>query len=262
MMSSVKVPRHRKTGEWIEEEGWYVYRERTTRPFGQIKPEATRMLFRGSAALATTHEWNGETLHVRTIGMEGLVSLEDGYLTTRMRFDFWSPANFFPLIKSKVLSEVGAATWEAAGANAFATKDVFIIHGHDDGAREQLRDWLEKLGLCPIVLTEKSDAGLTVIEKLEHYATTCAFAIAIVTPDPNITCHDTAGEIARARPNVLLEIGWFMARLGRARVVLLSHLKMPEIGSDLDGLLALYYDRNVFEVAPQLSLRLREAGLL
>ena len=83
MMPSVKVPRHKKTGEWVEEEGWYVYRERTTRPFGQIKPEATRMLFRGSAALATTHQWNGETLHVRTIGMEGLVSLEDGYLTMR-----------------------------------------------------------------------------------------------------------------------------------------------------------------------------------
>jgi predicted nucleotide-binding protein len=205
--------------------------------------------------------WRGETLHVRTLGIEGLVSLEDGYLTTRMRFEFWSPANFFPLFKSKVLSEVGAATWEAAGANAFATKDVFIIHGHDDVVREQLRDWLEKLGLCPVVLSEKSDAGLTVIEKLEHYAMTCAFAIAIVTPDTSITCQIGADKIWRPRPNVLLEVGWFMARLGRARVVLLSQAEKMEI-SDLDGLIFLRYERTPFEVAPQLSQRLRDAGLL
>jgi predicted nucleotide-binding protein len=91
---------------------------------------------------------------------------------------------------------------------------------------------------------------------------TCAFAIAIVTPDPNITAEGTANQIWRARPNVLLEIGWFMARLGRARVVLLSQVEKPDIGSDLEGLLSLRYDRSVFEVSPQLSLRLREAGLL
>ena len=259
MILFVKMSLRVKTGEWNEEDGWWVYRERTTRPFGQIKPEATRMLFRGSAAIFTTHEWRGETLHVRTPGIEALVNLEDGYLTARLRFDFWSPANFLPLFKSKVLAEVGAATWEAAGANAFATKDVFIIHGHDDLAREELRDWLERLGLRPIVLKEKSDAGLTVIEKLEHYAMTCAFAIAIVTPDPIIAA---ASQTWRARPNVLLEIGWFMARLGRPRVVLLSQVEKPDIGSDLEGILSLCYHGSIFEVSPQLSLRLREAGLL
>jgi predicted nucleotide-binding protein len=43
--------------------------------------------------------------------------------------------------------------------------------------------------------------GMTVIEKLEYYGESCAFAIVLVTPD------DLMGIAARARQNVVLELG-------------------------------------------------------
>jgi predicted nucleotide-binding protein len=76
------------------------------------------------------------------------------------------------------------------------------------------------------------------VEKFEYYANRCSFALALMTPDDTLAGPDGTSAIWRARPNVILEIGWFMARLGRTRVMLLS------------------------QGAPQLSGRLREAGLL
>ncbi|MFN0172420.1 MAG: TIR domain-containing protein, partial [Bryobacteraceae bacterium] len=63
------------------------------------------------------------------------------------------------------------------------------------------------------------------------------------------------------RQNVLIEIGWFMARLGRPQNMLLSHGKI-EIPSDFGGILYLKSQDNVMELAPQIAARLRETGLI
>ena len=251
---------HVRESQWCNEDGWLVWRERTTKPFGHIKVEATRALFRGLSAFFTTHEWRGQVLYVRSFGCEATVRVEKGFLTTKIRFDLWGPANFVPYLKSKVLSEVGAATTEVAGANFVESKDVFIIHGHNESARTQLKLLLQSLGLNPIVLGDQSDGGLTIIEKFEYYANSCSFAFAIMTPDDAISAANGA-DLWQARPNVLLEIGWFMARLGRDRVILLCQGKL-EIPSDLQGILYLPFRDSVTEASPQLSHRLRDAGFL
>jgi hypothetical protein len=43
-----------REGAWYRDRDWYVCRERTTKPFGHIKIEATRALFRGLAGFFTT----------------------------------------------------------------------------------------------------------------------------------------------------------------------------------------------------------------
>jgi predicted nucleotide-binding protein len=248
-------------GQWHRDGEWYVWRERTTRPFAHIRIEATRVLFRGLAALFTVHEWRGQVLEVRGVGCNGEVRLEGGFLSTRVRFDIWGPATLMPFLKSKILSEVASATVDVAGGNFFGSKDVFIIHGHSEEARAQLKLLLKGLGLNPIVLNEQSDGGMTIIEKFEYYANICSFAFALMTPDDVIAGSAAEGAIWRARPNVILELGWFMARLGRTRVMILSKGEL-EIPSDLQGLLYLPFTDSVMEVAPQLSIRLREAGLM
>src|SRR5437764_7407608 len=49
-------------------------------------------------------------------------------------------------------------------------KKVFIVHGHDEGARESVARFLEKLGISPIILHEMASGGRTVIEKLERHS--------------------------------------------------------------------------------------------
>ena len=50
------------------------------------------------------------------------------------------------------------------------SKKVFVVHGHDDGLKETVARFLQKLGLEPIILHEQADQGRTIIEKFEHYS--------------------------------------------------------------------------------------------
>jgi Predicted nucleotide-binding protein containing TIR-like domain len=124
---------------------------------------------------------------------------------------------------------------------------VFIVHGHSEAKRRELKDFLKnELNLDPIVLMDEPDEGsTTIIEKFERYAPTCAYAIVILTPDDLI---DKNGETyLQARPNVLIELGWFMAHLGRNKVLLLvqGDSKIP---SDLSGILTKRFNRDVSEI--------------
>jgi predicted nucleotide-binding protein len=49
------------------------------------------------------------------------------------------------------------------------SRKVFIVHGHDDGARESVARFLEKMGFEPIILHEQANQGRTVIEKVEAH---------------------------------------------------------------------------------------------
>jgi predicted nucleotide-binding protein len=114
-------------------------------------------------------------------------------------------------------------------------KKVFVVHGRDEAARDQVARFVTKLGLEPIILSEQPDGGQTVIEKFEAYAGTVGFAIVLLTPD------DVGGlgggsdpQRPRARQNVILELGWFYGRIGRANVCAL-HKGNVELPSDFVG---------------------------
>lgn len=247
-------------GRWFRDGEWYVWRERTTKPFSHIRIEATRTLFRGLAGLFTIHKWEGQTLEITGVGCSGDVRLEGDFLTTRVRFNSLL-ATLFPYVKEKVLSEVSAATTEVAGGNFFGSKEVFIIHGHNDRLRTQLKQLLTSFGLKPVVLVELNDGGRTIIEKFEYYAGMCSFALALMTCDDKVAASDITEETWRARANVNLEVGWFMARLGRTRVMLLAQ-EGVEIPSDLNGILYLRFQDSIMDIADRLSYGLRDAGLM
>ncbi len=246
--------------QWCQEGGLYVWRERTSKSFGHFRIEATRTLTRGIAAFSVTHEWRGRVLHIRSWGVQGTVELDGDYLVCRIHFDFWGPADWIPIVKSKILAEVSTDIIEVAGSTYYGNKDVFIIHGHNEAALANLVLLLKGHGVNPVVLKDEGASGLTIIEQFEHYARECSFAFAFMTPDD--TFQSASGEKPRWRPrqNVLIEIGWFMARLGRRQIVLLSQGDI-EIPSDLGGILYLKFQDNVMELAPQIAARLREAGL-
>ncbi len=49
------------------------------------------------------------------------------------------------------------------------SRKVFIVHGHDEGAREAVARFLEKIGFQAIILHEQANEGRTVIEKVEAH---------------------------------------------------------------------------------------------
>lgn len=113
-----------------------------------------------------------------------------------------------------------------------SSKKVFIVHGRDGEAREAVARFLEKIGFEAIILHEQANQGRTVIEKVEAHGDV-GFAVVLLTPDDEGCTKGCAPE-PRARQNVLLELGYFIGRLGRNRVCALKRGKL-EIPSDFAG---------------------------
>lgn len=125
-----------------------------------------------------------------------------------------------------------------------SSRKVFLVHGHDDGTKETVARFLGKLDLDVVILHEQVNAGRTIIEKLEHHSEDCDFAIILMTPD-DVGSVDNGEDVHqhRARQNVILELGYFMGKLGRAQVVALYKGDI-ELPSDIHDILYVPLDVN------------------
>lgn len=115
---------------------------------------------------------------------------------------------------------------------------IFIIHGHDEEMKNKVQLLLTRSCLEDVVLHEQPDKGRTIIEKLMEEGRGACYAIALLSPDDELE----NGSL-RARQNVILEIGYFLGRLGRDRIRLLKKGDI-EIPSDLKGIIYENYDEN------------------
>ena len=115
--------------------------------------------------------------------------------------------------------------------------------------------------LNPIVLSEQPDSGLTIIEKFEKFAHTCSYAFAIFTPDDIIQHEDNF--YFQARPNVIFEIGWFVAQLGRENTcILFQATEKSSIFSDFQGVIQKQFIDKISELSREIGLELKEIGLI
>lgn len=113
-------------------------------------------------------------------------------------------------------------------------RKVFVVHGHDKGKRLAVEKFLEKLKLMPIVLQDQPGGSKALIEELVKHGDVAA-ALVIYTPDDEGRLAQGNHDLeSRARENVVLELGYFIGRIGRDNVfVLLAHgIDLP---SDFKG---------------------------
>jgi predicted nucleotide-binding protein len=114
------------------------------------------------------------------------------------------------------------------------SKRVFIVHGHDEEAKQTTARFLEHIGLEPVILHEQPNSGRTIIEKFEDHADV-GFAVVLLTPDDVAHPANAPAKVSgRARQNVILELGYFIGRLTRRRVCAL-YKPGVEIPSDYQG---------------------------
>lgn len=140
-------------------------------------------------------------------------------------------------------------------------ENIFVIHGRDEAKRRELKEILKtEFRLNPIVLLEQPDAGCkTVIEKFELYAQTCSYAIAVFTPDDEVTSEKDT--YLQARPNVIYELGWFCGRLGRSGAMLLLR-EGTSLFSDFGGIIQKRFSQNISEKIIEIRRDLVAAGVL
>lgn len=137
------------------------------------------------------------------------------------------------LMKSEVPEQAVAV--KAAKGHIDSNNDIFIVHGHNNEVKINVARTLEKLGLNPIILHEQANAGKTIIEKFEEHSNV-GFAIILLTDDDLGKAKKDENLNYRARQNVILEMGYFIGKLGRDRVCPL-YTNGVELPSDLYGLL-------------------------
>ncbi len=119
-------------------------------------------------------------------------------------------------------------------------KKVFVVHGHDEEMKQNAARVLEKLDLEPIILHEQPNKGKTIIEKFEDCSEDISFAIVLLSPDDKGCEVKKFSESAksRTRQNVILELGYFIGKLGRNNVfVLFKEENDFELPSDILGIL-------------------------
>ncbi|MHA1545568.1 MAG: TIR domain-containing protein, partial [Alphaproteobacteria bacterium] len=134
--------------------------------------------------------------------------------------------------------------------------------GHDRETRDQLELILMRLGLNPFILQNSDSRGKTIIEALEKSIyQDASYGIILLTPD-DFGYSKKEGDTekkARARQNVILEMGMVMAALGRKNMAIIQKgtLERP---SDTDGILRIEFNDHAREIVPKLVQSLQGAG--
>jgi len=161
----------------------------------------------------------------------------------------------------KTVSQETSKTLERI--DSFGNK-VFIVHGHDETTKLSVARFLEKLDLNVIILHEQPNKGRTIIEKLEANSSEVdiGYAVVLLTPDDMGGTASNAAKTSsklplrhRARQNVVFELGYFIAKLGRERVAAL-YSEGVELPSDYQGVLYTKLDGSdswKFELAREMK---------
>lgn len=140
----------------------------------------------------------------------------------------------------EVMNRTGQEDGEREGKPISISRKVFIVHGHDEAAKEKVARFLTQLELEPIILHEQVSRNRTIIEKFEANSREVGFAVVLLTPDDE-GCERGGAHRPRARQNVVFELGYFVGRLGRERVCALMRGEV-EVPSDLHGVVYVPFD--------------------
>ena len=154
----------------------------------------------------------------------------------------------------------GSPAVETEAPPSFSSSSDFIVHGTNSAAKTEIARFVEKLGLTAVILHEQENQGLTIIEKFEKHAASAGFAVVLLTPDDVAAPQLEPRKLrARARQNVILELGYFCGALTRGRVAVMNWPEV-EVPSDIHGLVYIPYDSsNGWHLA--LAREFKRAGL-
>jgi predicted nucleotide-binding protein len=132
---------------------------------------------------------------------------------------------------------------QSAVGTCSSRSKVFIVHGHDEAARESLARFIERLGVEAVILHEQASSGRTIIEKLENFSDV-SFVVILLTPDDvGAVVSQRSNLLQRAKQNVVLELGYFIGKLGRKNVCALYRSDV-ELPSDILGVVYIKLDED------------------
>lgn len=165
--------------------------------------------------------------------------------------------NSIPKPKEEVLVQDIPENKPAEEGSEFNKDQVFIVHGHDEHAKNDAKSYVESKGLEPIILHLQASGGRTIIEKIDHYSNV-GFGIVLYTECDVGAKRDSLAYKWRARQNVVFEHGYLIAKLSRSRVSALVKGSV-ETPNDISGVVYITMDP-AGNWKTELDAELRNAG--
>lgn len=101
------------------------------------------------------------------------------------------------------------------------SRKVFVVHGRDDGAKNEVALFLSSIGLEPIILHMRPNRGRHLLLKFQEESDGAGFAVVLITPDDEGALVGGTPQ-KRARQNVVFELGFFIGKLGAPNVAALG----------------------------------------
>jgi predicted nucleotide-binding protein len=135
---------------------------------------------------------------------------------------------------------------------------IFIVHGHDNEAKQTVARFISQLGLQEVILHEQVSQGRTIIEKLEANSDV-GFAVVLLTPDDEGRPKGGGELRQRARQNVIAELGYFVGHLKRDKVCALVKGDV-EFPSDFSGVVFVPFEAASAHWKIELAKELKAAG--
>jgi predicted nucleotide-binding protein len=122
-----------------------------------------------------------------------------------------------------------------------ASLKVFIVHGHDEATKNEVALFLSSIGLEPIILHLRPNGGRGLLTKFREESDGASFAVVLMTPDDEGGPISITERKARARQNVVFELGFFIGQLGPSKVAALIKDDV-ESPSDFQGIAYTKFD--------------------
>jgi predicted nucleotide-binding protein len=152
---------------------------------------------------------------------------------------------------------------------------IFLVHGHDHTFRDEVRGFMQELGVDPVILSQVRSRSRSLLDRFETVALQADFAVILLSSD-DVGAARTVFEDRehggtqtlkyRPRQNVVLELGFFFGRLGWEKVAVIfkgAPRPWPEfdLASDLAGAVFLEVDGEL-DWRSELKARLHDASVL
>lgn len=134
------------------------------------------------------------------------------------------PSALAPAELRRITEDILSSLPDRSTTPETAAPTAFIVHGWDAELKWETKNYIQGvLGIPCVILHEQDGAGGTLIDKFERCAATSSLAIVLMSEadEGSSSGFVSPDDQRRPRPNVLFEMGYFFARLGRERVLLL-----------------------------------------
>jgi len=140
--------------------------------------------------------------------------------------------------------ENSAKKWSQTPVNTGLDAKSDPLHDPYIPLKYQLKDLLRDWELDPVILHEQPNLGRAIIEKFEYFSDKVKCTIVLLTPDDEGCLSGSDNLKPRARQNVVFELGYFYAKLGRGKVICI-HKGDIELPSDISGIIYIPFESDL-----------------